>query len=63
MPENDGTMGVSEDAGKEKEIVFLCKFCCETKPIKDLVVMRQFYPPISSCKDCARATRNAPWKT
>jgi hypothetical protein len=45
---------------KEKEIVFTCKFCGETKPFCELVVMRQFYPPISSCKTCAKSTRNAP---
>jgi hypothetical protein len=44
----------------EKEVVFTCKFCGETKPIVELVVMRQFFPPISSCKSCAKATRNAP---
>jgi hypothetical protein len=44
----------------EKEILFTCKFCGETKPVVDLVVMRQFFPPISSCKTCAKATRNAP---
>lgn len=44
----------------EKEILFTCKFCGETKPVADLVVMRQFFPPISSCKTCAKSTRNAP---
>jgi transcription elongation factor Elf1 len=44
----------------EKEISFTCKFCGETKPIVELVIMSQFFPPISSCKTCAKATRNAP---
>jgi hypothetical protein len=45
---------------KEKEFVFTCKFCGETKPLVELVIMQQFFPPISACKTCAKATRNAP---
>jgi hypothetical protein len=42
------------DDQKEKEIVFKCKFCGETKPLSDLTVMRQFYPQISACRACAK---------
>jgi transcription elongation factor Elf1 len=38
---------------KDKEIVFKCKYCGETKPLSDLVVMRQYYPQLSACKNCA----------
>jgi len=58
MTDKSDTGNVEES--KDKEIVFVCKFCGENKPLKDMVVMRQFYPPISSCKACAKATRNAP---
>jgi hypothetical protein len=45
---------------EKKELVFVCKFCGETKPFGDLVIMRQYYPPITACKSCAKATKNAP---
>jgi transcription elongation factor Elf1 len=44
---------------KETEIVFKCKFCGETKPLSELVVMRHYYPQISACKKCARGTKDA----
>ncbi len=58
MPEK--TKKKVAEPAKEKEIVFVCKFCGETKPLSELVVMRHFYPLVSSCKDCAKATRNSP---
>ena len=56
----DKTAKKAQEVVQEKEIVFTCKHCGETKPLVELVVMRQFFPPISSCKTCAKATRNAP---
>ena len=50
----------THSAPVKSEVVFTCKFCGQTKPLSDLVVMRQFFPQIPSCKDCAKATRNAP---
>ena len=46
------------EAKKESEIVFKCKFCGETKPLSELVVMRHYYPQISACKKCARGTKD-----
>ena len=37
-----------------KEIFFKCKFCGQTKPFCELVVLRQYYPQLSACKDCAK---------
>ena len=48
-----------QESVKEKEIVFKCKFCGETKPISDLVVMRQYFPQMSACQVCARGVRDA----
>jgi len=56
----DKTAKKAQGVVQEKEIVFTCKHCGETKPLVELVVMRQYFPPISSCKACAKATRNAP---
>jgi transcription elongation factor Elf1 len=50
----------SPEIVQQKEVNFTCKFCGEIKPLVELVVMRQFFPAISSCKACAKATRNAP---
>jgi hypothetical protein len=40
-----------------QEIMFKCKFCGETKPLSELVLMRQYFPQMSACKDCSRSTR------
>jgi hypothetical protein len=37
-----------------KPIFFTCKFCGETKPLQDLIVIRRFYPQLTACKECAR---------
>ncbi len=37
-----------------KPIMFKCQFCGENKPLNDLQIMRQFYPVLSACKDCAK---------
>ena len=49
----------TQEPVKEKEIVFKCKFCGETKPISDLVVMRQYFPQMSACQVCARGVRDS----
>ena len=41
-----------------QEILFKCKVCGETKPLSELVIMRQYYPTISACKVCARGSNN-----
>jgi hypothetical protein len=43
-----------EAAVAVKEIIFKCKFCGESKPLSELVVIRTFYPQLSACKVCAR---------
>jgi hypothetical protein len=56
----DKTVKKEPEVVEQKEIVFLCKFCGETKPVVELVIMQQFFPHIAACKACAKATRNAP---
>jgi hypothetical protein len=41
-----------------REIVFKCQFCGETKPLADLVVLRQYFPQKSACKACATKPKN-----
>ena len=43
---------------REKEIVFVCKFCGKTKPLSDMVIMRNLYPQVASCKECSKATKS-----
>lgn len=50
----------TQEIVQKKEVFFTCKYCGETKPLVELVIMRQYFPTISSCKACAKATRNAP---
>jgi hypothetical protein len=47
----------STETKTENEIIFKCKFCGESKPLSELVVMRHYYPQISACKKCARGTK------
>lgn len=41
---------------KDKEIFFVCKFCGETKPLSEMVVIRHFFPQVPSCKECSKDT-------
>jgi len=51
----------SKNTGLEKNlpVYFKCKFCGETKPFEELVVLRQYYPQVSVCKACSIAVSNA----
>ena len=40
-----------------KELSFKCRFCGQTKPYVELVVLDQYFPKISVCKECAKGTR------
>lgn len=37
-----------------KTIMFKCQFCGQDKPLDDLLMMRQYYPVLSACKECAK---------
>lgn len=53
--------GKLENKGAEtisKEIFFKCKFCGQSKPFAELVVLRQYFPQLSSCKECAKCQPN-----
>jgi hypothetical protein len=53
---SDKTEKKGQEPVQAREIVFKCQFCGETKPLVDLVVMRQYFPQKSSCKTCATRT-------
>jgi len=40
-----------------KPIVFKCQFCGENKPLNDLQIMRQYYPVLSACRECAKGPK------
>jgi hypothetical protein len=44
-------------AEQPKEITFKCQFCGEIKPLADLIIMRQYYPVMSACKECAKGPK------
>ncbi len=44
----------TEATAKEKTLVFKCKFCGESYPLSDLMVIKHYYPQVSVCKICAR---------
>jgi|WetSurMetagenome_2_1015567.scaffolds.fasta_scaffold604959_1 hypothetical protein len=39
-------------------IVFTCKFCGETKPLSELVIIKNYFPQLSACNVCARGVIN-----
>jgi transcription elongation factor Elf1 len=43
---------------KNQEIMFKCKFCGETKPFSEMVLMRQYFPHLPACKVCSRVTKS-----
>lgn len=45
------------DKSKEKEIIFKCKYCEETKNIDEMVVITRFFPPVIACRDCQKKIR------
>ena len=47
-----------KEAPKEKEIMFVCKFCGQTKPLSEMIMIRNLYPQLASCKECARVTKS-----
>ena len=55
---------MSDKSGKKvtpveepRAIMFKCQFCGESKPLKDLQIMRQYYPVLSACKECAKGVK------
>ena len=38
-----------------KPVYFTCKFCGESRPLSDLVVVRRFFPQLAACSECARS--------
>ena len=38
-----------------KPIFFTCKFCGESKPLQDMIIIRRFYPQLTACSECARS--------
>ena len=41
---------------KTKEITFNCKFCEQSKPLTEMVVLTRFFPPVVVCKDCEKSS-------
>jgi hypothetical protein len=54
MPDKTGKKSL--DKTTAKRILFKCKFCGEMKPLNDMIVMRQYYPQISACRECAKGS-------
>jgi hypothetical protein len=49
----------SEETTKARTISFKCKFCGESKPLSDLVVLNQYFPPLPACSACATAPKGS----
>ena len=42
---------------KSKEITFKCRFCQESKPLSEMVVITRLFPPIVACRECEKELR------
>ena len=40
-------------------INFTCRFCEETKPYAEMVVVTDYFPPLTACRSCAKYLKNA----
>jgi hypothetical protein len=47
----------AKETPKAKEVLFICKFCGAKKPLSDLVMLRNLYPQVACCRECARNTK------
>jgi len=43
-----------KDGSKGKDVTFKCKFCEESKPLDDMVVLTRYFPPVIACRDCEK---------
>ncbi|MEE8413008.1 MAG: hypothetical protein V3R96_00500 [Dehalococcoidales bacterium] len=39
---------------KTKETTFVCKFCEKHKPLKEMVTITSYFPPVVTCRDCGK---------
>jgi hypothetical protein len=39
---------------ENKPIVFTCKFCGETKPLDEMVIIRRYFPQLTACNQCSK---------
>ncbi|MDO8687487.1 MAG: hypothetical protein Q7K41_02740 [Dehalococcoidales bacterium] len=42
---------------KAKEVTFKCKFCEESKPLNEMVVLTRYFPPMVACRACEKKMR------
>ena len=55
MPEKSVKSNVIVE--QPKLIMFKCKFCGESKPLDEMVILRYYYPILAACKECAKGPR------
>lgn len=48
----------AQPSAPSQEVVFHCRFCSQDKPLAELVMLRQYYPPLASCQECFRINSN-----
>lgn len=40
-----------------REITFKCQSCGQYKPLKEMMVVTRFFPPLVVCQDCEKEMR------
>ena len=50
----------STSTGETKEMDFTCRFCGETKPFSEMVLLSRYFPVLTSCRDCDKTLQYLP---
>jgi hypothetical protein len=57
-PNKTESIAADTESRPAGEISFRCRFCAQDKPLSDLVMLRQYYPPLAACHECFRINNN-----
>lgn len=58
MAADTGTKGDKKSREKKPiDVTFKCRFCKETKPISEMVIVSSFFPPVVACRECEKEIR------
>ncbi len=42
---------------KPRDVTFKCRFCQETKPISEIMIVSRLFPPVVACRECEKELR------
>lgn len=42
---------------RDNKLTFKCRFCQQSRPVEDMVLITRFFPPMVACRECEKALR------